>query len=101
MLRAQAAGKPGRPGGQPLVRATGATVNRNRRAACGAARRQWNAEGYSCEEYPFASTTAGGTGALIARVPLAEQRVQGGILSSFYSANQVLARDRFYAPDAP
>ena len=101
MLRAQAAGKPGRPGGQPLVRVTGVTVRRNRQAACGAARRQWNAEGYSCEEYPFASTTAGGSGALIARVPPAEQPVQGAILSSFYSANQVLAGDRFYAASGP
>jgi len=48
-----------------------------------AATRDFDGEG-SPDEYPFASTAQGGAGAQVQGVPLAEQRIQGGILSSFY-----------------
>ena len=52
-----------------------------------------NAHGRSCDEYPFASTTQGGSSATVAKVPLPSQWVQGGIISAFYSVCLV-------APDA-
>src|SRR5260370_42270649 len=71
--------------GQPsiLTRTTSENlINANRAAAC---------EGLcgpgSPDEYPFAPTYEGGAGAGVAGVPLAEQRIQGGVISSFY-ANQ-------------
>lgn len=38
----------------------------------------------SPDEFPFASSLEVGTGVRVAGVPLAEQRIQGGILSQFY-----------------
>jgi hypothetical protein len=56
-----------------------ALIRSNRSAAC---------QGFcgpgSPDEYPFASTLQGGAGARVAGVPLAEQRIQGGVLSRFY-----------------
>jgi hypothetical protein len=67
--------------GQPsiLTRTTSENlINANRAAAC---------EGLcgpgSPDEYPFALTYEGGAGAGVAGVPLAEQRIQGGVISSF------------------
>jgi len=40
--------------------------------------------GYSLDEFPFASTRQGGAGAQVAQVPVIEQNIQGGMLSSFY-----------------
>ena len=50
----------------------------NRAAACSG----FCGEG-SPDEYPFASTTQGGSGVQVQGVPLSEQRIQGGILSRF------------------
>jgi hypothetical protein len=41
----------------------------------------------SCDEYPFASSLEGGAGAIVRGVPIQENRVQGGELSSFLRAN--------------
>ncbi|WP_206751350.1 polymorphic toxin-type HINT domain-containing protein [Cryobacterium psychrophilum] len=49
----------------------------------------------STDEYPFASTVQGGVGARVRGVPLAEQRVQGGILSRFYKLNNIGPGDPF------
>ena len=43
----------------------------------------------SCDEYPFASTYEGGTGAVIAAVPIKENSSQGGQLSAFYRKNDI------------
>ncbi len=59
-------------------------VIRNRRAACSPARRLLFGVTGSCDEYPFASTTAGGAGSSIRGVPLWENLVQGGYIGSFY-----------------
>ena len=45
--------------------------------------------GMSCDEYPFASTYEGGTGAVIAAVPIKENNSQGGQLSAFYGKNDI------------
>ena len=45
--------------------------------------------GNSLDEYPFASTQQGGSGAKVAEVPVTEQNRQGGKMSSFYQNNNV------------
>jgi deoxyribonuclease NucA/NucB len=64
-------------------------INANRAAAC---------EGLcgpgSPDEYPFAPTYEGGAGAGVAGVPLAEQRIQGGVISSFYANHNELVELR-------
>ena len=68
--------------GQPdlLFRETDpGVISANRAAACAGF-----CGGGSPDEYPFASTMQGGAGARIEGVPLVEQRIQGGVLSSFY-----------------
>lgn len=43
----------------------------------------------SCDEYPFASTQEGGSGARIEEVPLREQNCQGGTLRQEYRRAQI------------
>ena len=69
--------------GKPMVlnRTTiQADIDANRAAACAG----FCGAPLSPDEYPFASSMQGGAGARIAGVPLREQRIQGGVLSSFY-----------------
>ncbi|PWN47466.1 hypothetical protein IE53DRAFT_321165 [Violaceomyces palustris] len=49
----------------------------------------------SCDEYPFASSQEGGAGAVTRCVPAHENSVQGGTLSSFYSANSIVNGDAY------
>lgn len=42
-------------------------------------------DGTERDEYPYASTFEGGTGAVVADVPAKEQRIQGGQLGALYS----------------
>jgi RHS repeat-associated protein len=49
----------------------------------------------SPDEYPFASTLEGGFGAQVKIVPLKEQQIQGGVLSSFYMKNSIQNGDKF------
>lgn len=60
-------------------------------AGCGSA---W-AGPLTCDEYPFASSMEGGLGAQLRSVSIAEQRIQGGTLSAFISANKLKAGDEF------
>ncbi|MEO8265407.1 MAG: NucA/NucB deoxyribonuclease domain-containing protein [Ilumatobacteraceae bacterium] len=79
--------------GQPsvLARETDpAIINANRSAACAG----FCGPG-SPDEYPFASTTQGGAGAQVNGVPLAEQRIQGGVMSQFYQKNGIGQGDQF------
>jgi Deoxyribonuclease NucA/NucB len=105
MKRAQAAGKPGAPGTAPLQKVGDETQRKNRDIACSDRKRAaWPGgwpPGASCEEYPFASTRQGGHGALIAPVPLSEQRVQGGVLNTAYDRLQILPGDRFWVTAVP
>lgn len=43
----------------------------------------------SCDEYPFASTVEGGSGAIVRGVPLSEYPRQGGQFSAFLKQNAV------------
>ena len=67
-----------------------AIISANRSAACSG----FCGEG-SPDEYPFASTMEGGTGAQVQGVPLSEQRIQGGVLSQFYQQNEIGQGDQF------
>ena len=65
-------------------------IRANRRAACGS----FPGPG-SCDEYPFASTHEGGTGAAVKGVPLREQNQQGGFLGGFYRRFKLGDKDKF------
>ena len=69
-----------------------AQIDANREAACGRFVRQGNLE---CDEYPFASTREGGSGASTRGVPPREQRVQGGTMSSFYRYQNIRNGSQF------
>ncbi len=55
----------------------------------------------SCDEYPFASTYQGGAGSSTRAVPLTEQRIQGGTISSFYQNRNIPDRGQFMVLPAP
>jgi hypothetical protein len=87
---AQAKGKP-----SELTRITDKKkIDKNRRAACKKFKKQ-PPNNTSCDEYPFASTAQGGAGSSIRAVPVKEQNIQGGILSSFYRVNSIKNGSRF------
>lgn len=50
---------------------------------------------HSLDEYPFASSIQGGAGSRVSAVPVTEQNIQGGLLSSFYQTNNIRAGDPF------
>ncbi|KAK3578786.1 hypothetical protein CHS0354_030202 [Potamilus streckersoni] len=68
-------------------------IKKNRQNACGHVSCK---KGDSCDEYPFASTSQGGTGATTMCVPLSENNSQGGQLARFYRLNKVGDKDFFY-----
>ncbi|WP_316763689.1 NucA/NucB deoxyribonuclease domain-containing protein [Streptomyces herbicida] len=97
----------------PLTRATKDQVDANRRAVCGPSVHPkpgdiwWTVDPHddgtkpSCDEYPFAETTQGGTtynppNRSIKWVPLKENRQQGGILRTFFGRYHILPGDKFY-----
>ncbi|MDQ6719298.1 MAG: DNRLRE domain-containing protein [Candidatus Dormibacteraeota bacterium] len=93
--RAVAAGKP-------------TTVNRvlskaqrdaNRRAALRG--QQPAPAGQSLDEYPFACTIQGGTGACVLAVPEGEQSYQGGVLSTFFQREGIAPGDPFNVQFGP
>lgn len=67
-------------------------IDRNRENACGNFVRR---KGIQCDEYPFASTREGGTGASTMGVPASEQRIQGGTISAFYRKNKLKNGSQF------
>ena len=67
-----------------------ATIASNRNAACA----KFCGQG-SPDEYPFESTYEGGKGAFVRGVPLQEQRIQGGVVSSFYQRNNIVDGSQF------
>ncbi len=52
-------------------------------------------KGQSLDEYPFASSKEGGAGANVKSVPVKEQSIQGGTMSSFYQKNNIQDGDKF------
>ncbi|WP_371348159.1 NucA/NucB deoxyribonuclease domain-containing protein [Ancylobacter sp. IITR112] len=89
-----------RPAGRPaqLTRTTNQQViTQNRQASCGGVYAQTVTQlnqlaggtVLSCDEYAFASTVQGGAGNQSMIVPLIENNSQGGILSGFYTQNNI------------
>lgn len=76
-----------------LTRVGDAARKANRRAALRGQGRP--AAGQSLDEYPFASTAQGGSGAFVRPVPVGEQSYQGGVLSRFYQNRGVRPGDPF------
>ncbi len=68
-------------------------IRSNRRAALRGA--DDAVPGNSLDEYPFASAKEGGAGSTVKSVPVGEQNIQGGTMSSFYKNNGVQDGDRF------
>ena len=50
---------------------------------------------YSLDEFPFASSSAGGIGASVAAIPVEEQCRQGGKMSAFYQKHGIKPGDDF------
>ncbi|WP_018681321.1 NucA/NucB deoxyribonuclease domain-containing protein [Actinokineospora enzanensis] len=64
----------------------------NRAAACGSFVPK---HGGSCDEYAFATTDEGGSGARTEEVPLREQRCQGGAITAGYAKAKIGQGDSF------
>jgi RHS repeat-associated protein len=62
----------------------------NRKAACAG----FCGSG-SPDEYPFAASMQGGAGARVTGVPIGEQRIQGGVISGFYSKFNIQPGDPY------
>ncbi|MGW7003938.1 NucA/NucB deoxyribonuclease domain-containing protein [Streptomyces sp. NPDC054933] len=104
----------GKPGSSiPLTRATEAQKINNRGQVCGPKVKPkpgdiwWTVDPKnpntkpSCDEYPFADTTQGGTkyaepNRAIKWVPLGENNSQGAILRNFFGQYHILPSDNFY-----
>jgi Deoxyribonuclease NucA/NucB len=94
----------GRPGsGHPLSRITSpARQAANYKAVCARpAAGSPPRRGEVCDEYPFRSTSAGGTTVVkadrhVAWVPAAQETAKNKALATFYLANRVLCGDRFW-----
>jgi Deoxyribonuclease NucA/NucB len=65
----------------------------NRKAAC---KGFHPPKPYSCDEFPYASTTQGGKGAPVQKVLLSENKAQGGNLGAFYNANRLHYGEKFH-----
>ena len=87
-------GKP--DSGHPLHRITDSTQQASNRTAACANFVANPPVATSCDEYPFASTQEGGTGASIRAVSLEANRSQGGILVGGYNSWRILNGDAYY-----
>jgi len=58
-------------------------------------------KGFSWDEYPLATTKEGGTNASVEKVPLKEQLIQGGIISSTAQAADMQTGDQFLVTPVP
>jgi hypothetical protein len=94
-------GRPG--GGHPLYRITSlARLGANYKAVCAPSVAGSPAKsGEVCDEYPFRSTSDGGTAVAkanrhVAWVPATEESAKNRALATFYAANRVLRGDPFW-----
>lgn len=98
VIVAQSAGKPGKPGGSALQYDPddGHADTRRQQSCAGFTP---NA-GEQCDEYPFAHTYQGGTGASVRSVPPGDNASQGGKFSAFVQYQRVLDGEQFWVdPD--
>jgi len=64
-------------------------------AGCVTGKCNYPVTGMSCDEYPFASTAEGGSGAQVGCVPAYQNTDQGGYLSSFYVIEGIILGRKF------
>jgi RHS repeat-associated protein len=84
---------------QLLTRANATTARPNRAAAIRGLPSAGS--GLSWDEYPFASTYQGGTGASVMAVPIGEQWIQGGVIGGSYIVQRITDGDRFWVVVIP
>jgi RHS repeat-associated protein/uncharacterized repeat protein (TIGR01451 family) len=78
-----------------LTRCTTARATANRAAAT-AGLPPVSGYGLSWDEYPFASSYQGGSGASVMGVPGKEQSIQGGIIAGSYALEQIAVGDDYF-----
>jgi hypothetical protein len=49
----------------------------------------------SRDEYPFASSMEGGSGAWVGHVPISQQNAQGAIMKNFFKQNNIQAGSQY------
>jgi hypothetical protein len=82
--------------GKPFVLTRNSALqNANRGKACNGFPYKYAANKGSCDEYPFATTDEGGTGARVEEVHLSEQNCQGGTISRSYQLAKIANGDKF------
>lgn len=94
VIIAQSNGKPGKPGGSPLQYDPDdghADIRRNQSCAGFTPN-----PGEQCDEYPFAHTYQGGSGASVRSVPPGDNESQGGKFSAFVQYQRVLDGEQFW-----
>jgi RHS repeat-associated protein len=69
--------------------------NKNRRQAVKSLPSKPRSSGVSRDEYPFASTYEGGSGARVVYAPVAEQDAQGVLMRNFYRDNNIIDGVKF------
>ena len=81
------------PSWATLTRVSPTQRDKNRRAAC---KGFHPPKPYSCDEFPYASTSQGGKGAAVQKVLLSENKAQGTNLGDFYNANRLFYGEKFH-----
>ena len=84
--------------GRSDVLTHGGDVAANRAAAL---RDVPNIPGLSRDEFPFASSMEGGGGSWVGHIPAAQQSAQGGLITNFLRANNILPGMRYRVVVAP
>ncbi len=85
--------KMGPSGQKKLTRRVGrSAIRAARRAALAGAKKATG--GNSLDEFPFASSNEGGSGAAVSSIPKKEQNAQGGKMSSFYQKNNIMSQGK-------
>lgn len=88
-------GLPGAPGTVPLTRSTDPAVEAANRVNSGCAGLGVTLPN-TCDEYPFATSLEGGSGASIRVVPSTANNSQGGILTQGYRSWRILDADKYF-----
>jgi hypothetical protein len=82
------------PSWSTLTRVSPTQASANRRVACKGFHRRSPAD--SCDEFPYATTSQGGKGAVQEHVNVTENKAQGGNLGGFYNANRLHYGEKFH-----
>ncbi len=81
------------PSWATLTRVSPTQTDANRTAAC---KGFHPPKPYSCDEFPYASTSKGGKGAAVQKVLVSENKAQGANLVGFYNANRLHYGEKFH-----